>query len=183
MAKTPSLNRQTVLADANIASLRQARALLQEISDSMYADCPEKMAPHRVGGHLRHILEFYQCFLDGLVSRYIDYDARERDITIETSRTAALAKLDTIIRELQSPTVRSDLVVWVRMEDSEAQDISQPFMTSSVARELQVLSSHTIHHFALIAVTLRHHGLAVSREFGMAPSTLRHLALRKAEAA
>jgi hypothetical protein len=38
---------------------------------------------------------------------------------------------------------------------------------------LQVLSSHTIHHFALMAVTLRLHGVQIDPKFGMAPSTLR----------
>jgi hypothetical protein len=56
-------------------------------------------------------------------------------------------------------------------------------MESSLSRELQVLSSHTIHHFALIAVTLRAHGVQMDADFGMAPSTLRHLAAKTAEAA
>jgi hypothetical protein len=41
---------------------------------------PQDWLPSR--GHLRHVLEFYQCFLDGLTSR-IDYDARKRDEVIE----------------------------------------------------------------------------------------------------
>jgi len=41
-----------------------------------------------------------------------------------------------------------------------------------VARELMTLSSHTIHHFALIATTLRGHGVQVDANFGVAPSTL-----------
>ena len=52
-----------------------------------------------------------------------------------------------------------------------------------ISRELQVLSSHTVHHFALIAVTLRMHGVEMDPDFGMAPSTLRYLASKTAEAA
>ena len=37
-----------------------------------------------------------------------------------------------------------------------------------------VLSSHTIHHFALIGITLRESGLAVDPDFGVANSTLRN---------
>ena len=51
----------------------------------------------------------------------------------------------------------------------------EPFLISSVGRELQVLSSHTIHHFALMAMTLRVLGVPVDPDFGMAPSTLRYL--------
>ena len=45
---------------------------------------------------------------------------------------------------------------------------------SSLARELQFLTSHTIHHFAVIALILRAMDVEVDREFGVAPSTLRY---------
>ena len=61
--------------------------------------------------------------------------------------------------------------------------VSNHCVKKSVSRELQVLSSHTIHHFALIAMTLRLHGIEMDPDFGMAPSTLRYLASRAAEAA
>ena len=82
-----------------------------------------------------------------------------------------------IIRELQtSPAIRYEAIVWVRMEDATAGLVREQFMESSISRELQVLSSHTIHHFALIAMTLRLHGIEMDPDFGMAPSTLRYLA-------
>ena len=69
------------------------------------------------------------------------------------------------------------------MEDAAASGISECFMDSSISRELQVLSSHTVHHFALIAMTLRMHGVELDSDFGMAPSTLRYLSAKTAEAA
>jgi hypothetical protein len=62
----------------------------------------------------------------------------------------------------------------VRIENAD-EDV---YLTSSVGRELQALSSHTIHHFALIAIALRVHGLEVDPDFGMSPSTLRYQAAR-----
>ena len=56
-------------------------------------------------------------------------------------------------------------------------------MTSSIGREMQALASHTVHHFALIAMTLQALGFHLDRDFGMAPSTLRYQASRKVEAA
>ena len=44
---------------------------------------------------------------------------------------------------------------------------------SSVARELQFLVSHTVHHDALIAAAARHLGVDVDSCYGIAPSTLR----------
>jgi hypothetical protein len=42
---------------------------------------------------------------------------------------------------------------------------------STLARELRALASHTIHHYALVAVVLRLRGVAVPAHFGVAPST------------
>jgi hypothetical protein len=36
-----------------------------------------------------------------------------------------------------------------------------------------MLCSHAVHHFALIAMILRAHGIDVDPKFGVAPSTLR----------
>jgi hypothetical protein len=69
------------------------------------------------------------------------------------------------------------------MEDAEGTGVEDDLLDSSVGRELQVLSSHTIHHFALIAFTLRVLGIEVDRNFGMAPSTLRYEQNAKADAA
>jgi hypothetical protein len=168
------------LIETNLTWLRQASALLAQIDDRSYADSPRGMAPHRVGGHLRHILEFYQCFLDGLESAEIDYDARRRDELVERSRPAAALRIREIIRRFETmPEVQWDFAVQAKIEDAD-EPLSAPLMFSSVSRELQVLSSHTIHHFALIAMTLRLHGVQVDPDFGMAPSTLRYQQLRKA---
>jgi hypothetical protein len=171
------MKRLNALIDTNIRWLRQALRLLDRLDDAVYANTPPGLAPHRTGGHLRHIVEFYQAFLCGAESFHIDYDARRRDLEIERSRAAAAAAIRAIIRELQtSPAIRHEAIVWVRMEDAPAGVAGEPFMESSLSRELQVLSSHTIHHFALIAITLRLHGIEVDADFGMAPSTLRYLA-------
>jgi len=165
---------QPALIERNVRWLEQALALVERLDDRAYATSPQDFAPHKAGAHLRHILEFYQCFLDGLESFHIDYDARPRNRAVESSRVAALATIRSIIHYLKtSAAVRTDTTIWVRMEDADA---AGGYMTSSVSRELQMLSSHTIHHFALIAVTLRLHGVAVDADFGMAPSTLRYLA-------
>jgi uncharacterized damage-inducible protein DinB len=168
-------DRQEYLIAVNVAWLRQARGLLDRISDAHYTASPIGLAPHKAGGHLRHILEFYECFLAGLAKGRIDYDARKRDLSLETSRQAAQARIRILIRRLESErALRVDSLVCVRMEGSAGSRITEPFLVSSVGRELQVLSSHTIHHFALMAVSLRALGEPLEPDFGVAPSTLRY---------
>jgi len=181
---TTSTSRQAALIETNVRWLRQALRLVGSLDDSAYATAPRGLAPHRAGAHLRHILDFYRCFLEGLEFSHIDYDARRRDNTVEHSRDAASSAIRSIIRALEtSPELSHERIIWVRMEDADGAAVREGFMESSISRELQVLSSHTVHHFALIAITLRMHGVELDPEFGMAPSTLRYLASKTPEAA
>jgi hypothetical protein len=183
-ATMPTPSRHSMLIALNVRWLRQALKLLDRLDDVAYATAPSALATHRAGAHMRHILEFYQCFLDGLVSSHIDYDARRRNGSLEQSRQAAADAIRSIILVLESsPELRGERIVWVRVEDAGANAVREDFMESSISRELQMLSSHTIHHFALIAVALRLHGVELDSEFGVAPSTLRYLATRTVEAA
>ena len=169
--------RLNALIATNVRWLGQALRLLETLDDATYAES-------RTGAHLRHILDFYQCFLNGLESSHIDYDARRRDASIERSRETAAMAIRSIVYALETRSdVRQERIVWVRMEDVEGSGVPETFIESSLSRELQALSSHTVHHFALIAVTLRAHGVQMDLDFGMAPSTLRYLASQTAEAA
>jgi uncharacterized damage-inducible protein DinB len=170
-----SETRRRLLMEANTRALRQALSLLEQIDDRIYSDTPPGFGPHRAGGHLRHIVEFYECFLSGVRNGVVDYDARKRDRLVEINRQAAQSRIRRIIRRLEeNADLSSDASIRVRIEDSG--DAGGAFVTSTPARELQVLASHTIHHFALIAMTLTAHGVAIDSGFGMAPSTLRHRA-------
>src|SRR5262249_43081278 len=107
---------------------------------------------------------------------------------LESSNAVAAERICGIIARLEAePLLQYDGVLFVRMEDAAGFDLADPFLMSSVTRELMALSSHTIHHFALIAMTLRAHGVVVNPDFGVAPSTLRYReqkqAVRAAEAA
>jgi hypothetical protein len=173
--------RLDLLIDTNVAWLDQVLALLARIDDRAFSTSPEGFAPHRVGAHLRHVIEFYECFLDGVATGRIDYDSRRRDVAVESSRRAAFKRTLQIIHRMEDLRGFSGGTLHVRLEDAP-EEVAESFLPSSIERELQVLSSHTIHHFALIAMTLAAHGVAVERDFGVAPSTLRYYA-RRAEAA
>jgi len=163
------------LIAVNIDLLQQAASLVRRTDDATFSTSPKGLEPHRVGSHLRHVLEFYDCFLEGLKTSAIDYDARKHDETLEKNRHAAGLKISSIMRRLrEADSLTEYRPLSVRMEGSEA----DAWLLSSIGRELQALSSHTIHHFALIAVTLRLHGVEVDPNFGMSPSTLRFQAAR-----
>lgn len=165
----------TELISTNVAWLKQALSLVQQLDDARFSSSPPGLAPHRVGSHLRHVLEFYQCFFDGLATSRIDYDARKRDESIERGRQSAVASIYSIISLLEEvSSFDENWALAVRMENAD-EDV---YLSSSVGRELQALSSHTVHHFALIAITLRVQGIEVDPDFGMSPSTLRYQAAK-----
>lgn len=157
---------------ANLKLLQQAGQWLDGVTEEEYSRNLAPLGGASCGGHLRHILEFYECLLEGAGTGYVDYDSRRRDTLLESRREAARRKLDTICDRL--PSLRPLDTLWVRTDGSCA--------ASSFERELQVVASHTTHHFALLAAATRLMGKDVPQEFGVAPSTLRHWR-QKAEAA
>jgi hypothetical protein len=181
---SPVYDRQSALIQMNAGWLRQAQRILGQSDDSLLVANPPGLGLWRIGGHIRHIIEFYECFLDGLECGHIDYDSRRRDEILERSCAAASQRIGAIIERLETDSaLRGDAVVFVRVEDAAAFDLDDPYLISSVGRELLALSSHTVHHFALVAVALRAFGIEPGAEFGVAPSTLRYQAAVKKEAA
>ncbi|HEY7543762.1 MAG TPA: DinB family protein, partial [Blastocatellia bacterium] len=131
-------------------------------------------AKSTVGVHFRHCIDFYSCFAAGIDAGRINYDLRERNSAVETNRRAAIEKIESIIEALRGLSAedagREVQVITEDSSDGRALDWSR----SSMKRELQFLLSHTIHHYAIVAASLRQRGIEPGEEFGVAPSTLRH---------
>src|SRR5436190_22830023 len=107
------MTRQNTLIETNLRWLRQALRLLARLDDTSYATAPLGLEPHRVGAHLRHIIEFYQAFLNGVESFHIDYDARRRDEAVVRRRAAAAAAIRYIIMSLENfASLLSTSIIW-----------------------------------------------------------------------
>ena len=160
-----------LLADS-LGLLEQGVLLLEELDDALYALPEPALGLAGVGAHLRHCVDFYRRFLDGLEDRRVDYDRRQRDARLETDRGYALERLRELVVELRARAGQlPDAALSVKSDSPD----SRPLWTaSSVERELLALFSHTIHHYALMAVVLRKNGHPPRESFGVAPSTLRH---------
>ena len=121
-----------------------------------------------VRAHLRETLKVFE----GLVGGRIDYDQRERDERLETSRAYAMEKLAELKKQLKN--LNTSVGTLLIRQDSEAEGDEVPWAPSSLERELQFQMSHAVHHYALIAVILRLNGEVPPEGFGVAPSTLRY---------
>jgi hypothetical protein len=163
-------------AAANIRYLEQGVELIRRLDDEAYARCPENPYRGGVGAQFRHCLDFYDRFLQGIDCGEIDYSRRERDPRVETDRQHAVARFAAICCGLAGLSSKA-FEQPVRVKAEEAVPGTPEWSESSPARELQFLISHTIHHYALIAVLLKMQNFEVGNElpeFGVAPSTLSH---------
>jgi uncharacterized damage-inducible protein DinB len=159
----------TLILEQNLHFLRQGLALLDALDAETYAAGDGGRAS--IGAHLRHCTDFYNCFLRGLESGRVDYDARCRDAAVETDRQTAARTLAGIAERL-AVLGAADFGRVLEVKADAADDAPFAWSRSSLARELQFLTSHTVHHFALIALLMRQRGLDPGDELGVAPSTL-----------
>ena len=167
------MERSHTIIEDSINVLRQGIELVEQISNALYANARPPFMNSDVGGHFRHCIDFYNSFLSSFETGRINYLLRKRNQLVEIDRRLAVFEIEAIIEKLRrlSPT---DLQSPVRviLEDSSGPLDAQGWSCSSVMRELQSLLSHTIHHYAIIALALRLQGFEPSAEFGVAPSTL-----------
>ena len=164
-----------ILIDDNVRLLEQGLTVLGGMESTLYAKAEPSVGLSGAGSHFRHMLDFYDRFFEGLLEERIDYDRRERDPAIEADPAAACEKIQSTIGRLKELAGGSWAPALLVKADAEgALKEETPWAGSTVERELQVLMSHTVHHYALIAVALRMNAYPVGEEFGVAPSTLRY---------
>jgi hypothetical protein len=155
-------------------ALEQGIELAQRLDAEAFA-CPIPPVASSIGAHVRHALDFVKALLRGLDSGRIDYDARERDERLERDPARAVEVLRALVARLDAlPAAAHERALLVRHEAAPGTPAAEGWHRSSLARELDFLASHTIHHYALVALALRLRGIDPGAELGVAPSTLAH---------
>jgi len=174
----------TQLIRENIRFVRQGVELLGQLHDEMYVKTVAPYFSSGVGKHLRHYLDHYESFLAGLAAGKIDYDGRQRDPRVETDRRYATEKMLSIISNLEALSEKKLAnPILVKMNEVAENDRPSQWSNSTIGRELQFLMSHTVHHYALIALILKIQGFDCDKDFGVAPSTLQYQRSRETECA
>jgi uncharacterized damage-inducible protein DinB len=179
---------QSHLSRQLLTVLQQGRGVLGDLAGltdrlenrgELYRASPRPISTSSVGEHFRHILDAIECMVDGVDGGKIDYDRRERDEVTERDPSAAIARVEKLERVIQNWESRESKPLRVRADapdgapGAEGED-GAGWIDSTVDREIVYLVNHTIHHYALIAMILRHLGVEPDQDFGVAPSTLRY---------
>ena len=163
----------SVLVQSSSQLLRDLSEGLKLLSDKQYAESYNQNKPS-IGKHVRHIIEFYIEFFrynQNDSAEPLCYDSRQRDLELETSLDSALKAIADIEDKLavfpqQDQQIRLSAIV-------NPQQPAQ-MLSSSSQRELMYLFDHTIHHMALIKLFAEFWGVSLSKNFGLAPSTIAH---------
>jgi len=161
-----ALNR---IVEENTHAISQLVQLLDQMPGALYRRCFGARNQHVIGKHVRHIIDHYSALLAATsgAGSLLDYENRNRDLSLETDRRAARDSLETTMdalrRRFEGPC------------ESELGMRHNSAVKTSVERELVFLASHTIHHMAIIGMLAEQAGVKVSSDFGVHPSTLRYL--------
>lgn len=167
----PSLNVPVpVEVEGGLDVAAQALELLHQLSCEQYRLIAAPYLQSSIGQHMRHILDLFHA----ASVPDINYDARRREHPVETDRHIAIAEWRQICEWLERLTEADiDGAVNVQHEVSLNRQVAAT-STSTLGRELVFASSHAVHHFALIRVSLCAQDIPVAETFGFAPATLSH---------
>ncbi len=123
-----------------------------------------------LGDHCRHILEFYQCLLEG-ESNKVNYDERVRNKFLAQDKTYALV----IIKEIQHKIKHCDLAQIIFLSQTlEGESFK---IESNLKRELLYTLEHSIHHLAIMKIAIQQcfPKIKLMNHFGVAYSTINYV--------
>ena len=167
---TTCLHTSRTPAEPLAALLEQLSDVLGELSDEQFVERRTGGVSGSIGGHVRHLLDHVGALIDAGRSGELSYDARRRGTEIEQRRQAAREEIRRLAGELAEfarlpPHLPVNLVATLETAGGSLTS------GSTIGRELAFVISHTIHHFAVIALLLWQMGVSVPARFGYAPST------------
>jgi len=152
-------------------NLNRGIQLLKNISDSEYSNTT--IAPYysSIGGHMRHILDVFDCVFEGLPTSEINLINRNRNELSETYIKNGIEYFEKTIINLQMLKSEDfDRIVKVK-DDLGMGAISANYTLAAILIQAH---SHAIHHFASVGYIISQLGINLpDDDFGFNPTTPR----------
>ena len=153
----------------------QMHTLLNRLDNTIYTKPLDIFHQATVGAHMRHILEFYICLLEGAPTGTIDYSSRKRNELLSSEISAA----NTVLVYLEENISSLDELIHLQIKNeygTHEDPCIHDQCHSSVGRELQYAFDHAIHHLAIIRMGIEScwPDIKLDQELGIAPSTLKY---------
>jgi len=159
------------MINAIVHNLNRGVKLLNSIDDNQYSDMT--IAPYysSIGGHMRHILDIFDCIFDGLEVGEVNLAARKRNELAEQKTAFALDYFNRVMEKLETlKNVDLNQIVPVN-DDLGLGVITQNYTLGSALIQAH---SHAIHHFASLGYLISQLGIELpDNDFGYNPTTPR----------
>lgn len=160
-----------ILQNASATILGQLISVIAQMDEPAYSRPVTMLHGNTLGKHVRHIIEFYECLLNGSASGKLNYDLRTRDLVLETSPRHALLVLQAITQKLEHCKDQP-----MQLETCFDPEAGTVVTHTSFKRELAYNIEHAIHHMAIIRIAAESQFSEVTfpENFGVAFSTIRY---------
>jgi hypothetical protein len=171
MLDRPIGNRMT-LSKAAIKILNQLAELVVHIQESDFVKPSNDLSGATIGQHIRHTLEFFNCFEKGFKEGVVNYDKRGHDKLMETDKAIALEAIHQAIQFVSDLQENKILKLEVGYDLVQDEYIS---VETNTIRELVYNIEHAVHHLAIIKIGVREIApyVTLDYDFGIAASTVR----------
>lgn len=157
------------ILDASIATLEKSKSLLSGLTDEQLSN--KGIAPYYscVGSHLRHVLDFYDCVLNGMNENTVDLTTRTRDERMRTECSYAGQNVDRIIdriKDIDDFDLSKRVTV---IDDLGLGNIEIEYTLSALFAQMAV---HATHHYAIISYILTNLDITIEdTSFGYNPTS------------
>ncbi|MFK7840418.1 MAG: DinB family protein [Bdellovibrionales bacterium] len=158
----------TALSQGLLHVCDQLEQVLDCLSDSDYKTVQDDKSS--IGAHVRHVIEFMQAILQN--TNIINYDARKRNLDIETSIEVARTELVSVIEALQSKLDSEGADASIYMIEQLSNGGPSVPVPSTLGREIAYAIQHGIHHIFIIKTQAEIYGISFDKKIGVAPATV-----------
>ena len=158
-----------IIIQSSIHTLSKSKQLLSSLSNEDLSN--HSVSPYYscIGSHVRHILDFYDCIIEGIDERTIDLTNRKRDERMHSDCNYTLSHVERIIdalKKFDNYRFTQDYKV------SDDLGLGKVEIKYTLGAILAQANSHAIHHYAIINYILDRLGLSIIDEtFGFNPTT------------
>lgn len=152
-------------------NLERGINLLNNISDEEYSNTT--IAPYYsgIGGHMRHVLDVFDCVFDGLESNTVNLIQRKRNVLAEQKTAVGIEYFESVISKINQ-FEEEDLNKIIQVTD----DLGLGVITANFTLSAILIQahSHAIHHFASVGYIISQLGIELpDADFGFNPTTPR----------
>jgi hypothetical protein len=149
-----------------LKTFEQLKIALSNVDKANYVRPSVLLDNATIGKHTRHIIELVQCLIVGYKDGLVNYDKRERNVTIETDINFALECLQSCMLAIHQPD--KNYIAAYEINDATVE------ANTTYYREIMYNIEHCTHHQALIKVAFNEFKIKAEPTFGVATSTIKY---------